>query len=147
MRLRAGLCGLMGLLAATPAIPASGYYAHGGRIYDPAGHEVQVRGISHYGFNADILQPQYLWSMGWKEQIAQIKALGFNAVRLPFVPDTLYVTTPVDQLSYVDPGKNPELPGKTPLQVMDLWMAEANRQGLYVMLDFHSVSNDRQYPT
>jgi aryl-phospho-beta-D-glucosidase BglC (GH1 family) len=126
---------------------AAGYTTNGGRLYDAAGQEIQVRGISHFGFNAPILQPQYLWSMGWKEQIAQIKSLGFNAVRVPFVPDTLYTTTPVNQLSYVDPGRNPELIGKTPLQVLDLWMAEANRQQLYVMLDFHSVSMHRQYPT
>ncbi|WP_051362125.1 Calx-beta domain-containing protein [Solimonas soli] len=138
----AAVCG-----ALAPAADAAGYYAQQGKIYDANGQQVPIRGISHYGFNANILQPQYLWSMGWKEQIAQIKALGFNAVRLPYVPDTLYVTTPVDQLSYVDPGKNPDLIGKTPLQVMDMWMAEADRQGLYVMLDFHSVSNDRQYPT
>ncbi len=126
---------------------AAGYSAQGGRIYGPDGQEIQVRGISHFGFNATILQPQYLWAMGWKEQIAQIKGLGFNAVRVPFVPDTLYNTTPVNQLSYIDPGKNPELIGKTPLQVLDLWMAEANRQGLYILLDFHSVSMQRQYPT
>ncbi|WP_295683991.1 cellulase family glycosylhydrolase [uncultured Nevskia sp.] len=144
-------CGLQFLMVVSllisPMANAAGYFTQGGKLYDPAGQEFQVRGISHYGFNADILQPQFLWAMGWKEQIAQIKALGFNAVRLPFVPDTLYNTTPVDQLSYVDPGRNPELLGKTPLQVMDLWMAEADRQGLYVMLDFHSVSKQRQYPT
>jgi aryl-phospho-beta-D-glucosidase BglC (GH1 family) len=131
----------------TLATAAAGYRAQGGRIYDPAGQEVQVRGISHFGFNAPILQPQFLWAMGWKEQIAQIKSLGFNAVRVPFVPDTLYATTTVDKLSYVDPNRNPEMLGKTPLQALDLWMAEANRQGLYVMLDFHSVSMQRQYPT
>ena len=85
--------------------------------------------------------------MGWKEQIAQIKSLGFNAIRVPFVPDTLYNTTPVNQLSYIDANLNPELIGKTPLQVLDLWMAEADRQGMYILLDFHSVSMVRQYPT
>ncbi|NJO13293.1 MAG: cellulase family glycosylhydrolase [Gammaproteobacteria bacterium] len=67
-------------------------------------------------------------------------------MRVPFVPETLYSTAKVDQLSYVDPGRNPELLGKTPLQVLDLWMAEANRVGLFIMLDFHSVSSQRQYP-
>ncbi|MCX7062343.1 MAG: cellulase family glycosylhydrolase [Gammaproteobacteria bacterium] len=138
---------LLSVLLASPLAQAASYFTQGGKLYDPSGQELQVRGISHYGFNADILQPQFLWAMGWKEQIAQIKALGFNAVRLPFVPDTLYVSTPVDQLSYVDPGRNPDLLGKTPLQVLDLWMAEADRQDLYVMLDFHSVSKQRQYPT
>ncbi len=135
------------LLFAAGQAAAAGYTTSGGRLYDGSGQEVQLRGISHYGFNAPILQPQFLWSMGWKEQIAQIKALGFNAVRVPYVPDTLYSTTPVNALSYVDAGRNPELIGKTPLQVLDLWMAEADRQGLYVLLDFHSVSMQRQYPT
>ncbi|MDP9139898.1 MAG: cellulase family glycosylhydrolase [Pseudomonadota bacterium] len=137
------------LLALTlaPTANAAGYSTQGGKIYDAAGQEVQVRGVSHFGFNADILVPQYLWEMGWKEQISQIKSLGFNAVRVPFVPDTLYVTTKVEQLGYIDPNLNPELIGKTPLQVLDLWMAEANRQGLYIMLDFHSLSKVNQYQT
>src|ERR1044071_3141307 len=129
-RVRAAVCAL-GLLVGCDAF-AAGYSVANGKIYEPNGQEVQVRGISHFGFNAEILQPQYLWAMGWKEQIAQIKALGFNAVRVPFVPETLYNTTPVNQLSYVDPNRNADLLGKTPLQVLDMWMAEANRVGLYI---------------
>jgi aryl-phospho-beta-D-glucosidase BglC (GH1 family) len=126
------------LVVATTAASAmaAGYFTQGGKIYDATGQEVELRGISHHGFGSPILQPQFLWAMGWKEQIAQIKSLGFNAIRVPFVPDTLYNTTPVNQLSYVDPGRNPELLGKTPLQVLDLWMAEANRQGLYLLATF-----------
>ncbi len=135
------------LVAATADAMAAGYFAQAGKIYDPTGQEIQVRGVSHFGFNATILQPQYLWAMGWKEQIAQMKSLGFNAIRVPFVPDTLYNTTPVNQLSYIDANLNADLLGKTPLQVLDLWMAEADRQGMYVLLDFHSVSMKRQYPT
>ena len=134
---------ISGLLLFSVNAVAAGYMAQNGRLYDAGGNEIQLRGISHFGFNAPILQPQYLWQMGWKEQIAEIHALGFNAVRVPFVPDTLYNTTPVEQLSYIDAGRNPELIGKTPLEVLDLWMAEAERVGLYVLLDFHSVSKVR----
>jgi endoglucanase len=138
--------------AGTPPSPPAnattvGYFTQAGKVYDPSGQEIQIRGVSHHGFNSTILQPQYLWAMGWKEQIAQMKSLGFNAIRLPFVPDTLYNTTPVNVLSYIDAGLNPELIGKTPLQALDLWMAEADRQGMYVLLDFRSVSMVRQYPT
>jgi aryl-phospho-beta-D-glucosidase BglC (GH1 family) len=126
---------------------AAGYTAQNGRIYDSGGTEIQLRGISHFGFNTPILQPQYLWQMGWKEQIAEIHSLGFNAVRVPFVPDTLYNNTPVEQLSYIDAARNPDLIGKTPLEVFDMWMAEAERLGLYVLLDFHSVSQVRMYDT
>jgi len=125
---------------------AVGYFTQAGKIFDTNGQEIQIRGVSHYGFNTPILQPEFLWQMGWKEQIAQMKTLGFNAIRVPFVPDTLYNTTPVDQLSYVEPNLNADLIGKTPLQALDLWMAEADRQGMYILLDFHSVSMQRQYP-
>ncbi|MGA2552072.1 MAG: glycoside hydrolase family 5 protein [Burkholderiaceae bacterium] len=134
-------------LGCTTSALGEGYSTQGGKIYDESGQELQIRGINHFGFNAPILQPEFLWSMGWKQQIAQMKQLGFNSIRLPFVPDTLYNTTPVDQLSYVEPKLNPELIGRSPLQVLDLWMAEADRQGMYVLLDFHSVSMQRQYPT
>lgn len=126
---------------------AEGFYTQAGRIYDAAGTQVALRGINHFGFSSGILQPMYLWEMGWKEQIAQIKSLGFTAIRVPFTPDTLYSTEKVDDLSWVDPDLNPELLDKTPLQVLDLWMAEANRQGLYVVLDMHSISNKRTFNT
>ena len=142
-------CALLTAVASglSPSAPAAGYFAQAGKIYDANGQEVQLRGISHQGFNSTILQPQFLWSMGWKQQIAQIKSLGFNAIRVPFVPDTLYSTTTVDKLSYVEPTLNADLIGKTPLQVLDMWMAEADRQGMYILLDYHSVSMVRQYPT
>jgi len=134
-------------VAAAAVVATAGYFAQAGKIFDASGQEIQIRGVSHFGFNTPILQPQFLWAMGWKEQLAQMKSLGFNAIRVPFVPDTLYNTTPVNGLSYVDPNKNPELIGKTPLQALDLWMAEADRQGMYILLDFHSVSKMRLYPT
>jgi aryl-phospho-beta-D-glucosidase BglC (GH1 family)/lysophospholipase L1-like esterase len=138
------------MLAAAANATAAGYFAQAGKIFDASGLEIQVRGVSHFGFNNPNLRPEYLWKMGWKQQIAQMKSLGFNAIRVPFVPDTLYNTTPIingPSNSYIDPALNPELIGKTPLQVLDLWMAEADRQGMYVLLDFHSVSKVRQYPT
>jgi len=121
----------------------TGYRVRDGRILTAAGREVQLRGINMPGFNADILMPQYLWTMNWKAQIQQVKDLGFNAVRVPFVPDTLYSAT----AGYFDPALNPEFVGKTPLQILDLWLAEVERQDLYFVLDFHSVSKKRLYNT
>jgi len=124
-----------------PLPTAKGYTAKAGKLYDAAGKEVQLRGISHFGFNGGNLQPEFLWSMNWKSQIAQMKSLGFNAIRCPFVPNTLYAL----KHGYVDPRLNPGLDGVTPMQFLDLWMAEANSQGMYILLDFHSVSKMSQY--
>jgi aryl-phospho-beta-D-glucosidase BglC (GH1 family) len=85
--------------------------------------------------------------MGWRQQLAQIQSLGFNSLRVPFVPDTLYSTALIDTLSFIEPNLNPDLIGLTALQALDLFMAEAERLGLTVLLDFHSVSMLRQYPT
>jgi len=120
-----------------------GFQAVSGQIVDAAKNTIQIRGLNMYGFNADILIPQYLWQMSWKAQIQQVKDLGFNTIRVPFVPATLYAAKP----GYFDPNLNPELVGKTPLQILDLWLAELDRQGLYFVLDFHSVSNQRQNNT
>ncbi len=119
-----------------------GYVARNGKVYDADGDAVQLRGINLFGFETDILIPQYLDAMGWKQQIAQVKALGFNAVRLPFVPETLYSTQRigVDLDTFVDAELNADIIGKTPLEFLDLWMDEAQAQGLYVVLDFHSVA-------
>jgi len=128
----------------------AGYFVQAGRIYDPSGQEIQIRGINHFGFNNSNLRPEQLWRMGWKEQIAQMKSLGFNAIRLLFVPDTLYSTTPIVNgpgKTFIDEQLNAELIGKTPLQVLDLWMAEADRQGMFVLLNMYSVSTQTQYPT
>lgn len=127
---------------------ARGYYTEAGQVHDASGAAVQLRGINLFGFNSAILIPQYLDKMSWKAQLQQLKALGFNAVRLPYVPETLYspLRIGVDLDTYVDPALNGDLIGKTPLQFLDLWMAEAERLGLYVVLDFHSVSKGRLDP-
>jgi aryl-phospho-beta-D-glucosidase BglC (GH1 family) len=150
----AGASGQGGNAGGPPAATANptgvGYFTQAGKIFDAAGQEVQIRGINHFGFNNPNLRPEQLWRMGWKEQIAQMKSLGFNAIRLLFVPDTLYSTTPIvngpGQI-FIDENLNAELIGKTPLQVLDLWMAEADRQGMYVLLNMYSVSTQTQYPT
>jgi endoglucanase len=149
---RARVCGALVLLmfiAVRSPVSAQGYRASGGKIYDATGQELQIRGISHFGFNDVILRPQYLWKMGWKAQIAQIKSLGFNAVRVPFVPDTLHDTRQLNDSSFGTymSADNADLQNLTPLQALDAWMHEADRNGLYVLLDLHSVTNKQQYPT
>lgn len=124
-----------------------GYHVAHGQILDDHDRVIELRGINHHGFDSEILIPQYLWSMGWREQLAQIRTLGFNALRLPFVPATLHSPQRVGRelQTYVEPRKNAKLLGRTPLEVLDRWMDEADRRGLYVLLDFHSVS--RRGPT
>jgi len=66
----------------------------------------------------------------------QMKALGFNTIRLPFATDTLHATT----ASGIDYAKNPDLAGLTPLQIMDKVVAYAGQIGLKIILDHHRSS-------
>ena len=117
-----------------------------GWLVDAQGRVVILHGVNAVWKQAPYVAPDSV--DGFTAADADwLAAHGFNAVRLPFVPDTLYNTTPVDQLSAVNTQLNADLVGKTPLQVLDLWMSYADSQGLYVVLDFHSVSMQRQYPT
>lgn len=65
--------------------------------------------------------------------IAQMKGLGFNAVRLPFCPDTLRGSS----VGGIDYSRNPDLAGKNSLQILDMVMAELDAQGFYILLDHH----------
>jgi len=147
------------LILSSNVANAVGYYASGGKIYNPDGRELIVRGINHFGFNAGsanrintsqyvaptYLMPMYMWQVTWKSQLQHIKDLGFNAIRVPFGPDVIHETRAVDSFQYI--GPNTDLVGKRPLEVLDLWMAEASRLGLYIMLDYHGVSGTRLYST
>ena len=42
------VCAIVACLAGTCAF-ADGYYTQNGRIYDPSGHALAIRGISHFG--------------------------------------------------------------------------------------------------
>lgn len=119
-----------GLLASAQA---RAYTVSGRLIYDDAGRVVQLKGVNWFGFETTNYTVHGLWARNWKQMIQQIKAQGFNAVRLPFCPTTLRAVTPTS----IDYSLNPDLAGKTSLAVLDAVIAEFDRQGLYVLLDHH----------
>lgn len=109
------------------------YTAQNNKIYKN-NQEIQLKGISWFGGeDKGALIPHGIWKRNYKDIIAQIKSLGFNAVRLPFCPATLRNSQP----GYIELQTNPDLAGKKSLDVMDAVMAEMNNQGLYVLLDHH----------
>jgi endoglucanase len=93
-----------------------------------------MRGVNWFGFETQDGIAHGLWARGYKDMIAQMKELGFNAVRLPFCPKTLRASSISGGVQY---PLNPDLQGKTPLQAMDRIIAEMARSGMYVLLDHH----------
>ncbi|HEU4658426.1 MAG TPA: cellulase family glycosylhydrolase [Capillimicrobium sp.] len=112
----------------------------GARIVDRHGDPLVIQGVNWFGFETHDHVPHGLWARDYRDMLAQIRRLGFNAIRLPFSLEMLQASS----FSSVDfgGGRNAALQGRTPLQAMDEIIAEARRQDLLVVLDNHSTADD-----
>ncbi|MBW4568639.1 MAG: glycoside hydrolase family 5 protein [Tolypothrix carrinoi HA7290-LM1] len=113
----------------------------GSQIVDAKGKIVMLRGINWFGIEINTHAPHGLWSRDYKDMLAQIKSLGYNFIRLPYSVEALRSQN-ISGINFsIDANK--DLQGKTPLQVMDLVIQEAQRQGLLILLDSHCLKDDR----
>jgi endoglucanase len=112
-------------------------------IVDATGQSVLLRGVNWFGIETEMHAPHGLWKRDYKEMLAQIKSLGYNLIRLPYSVQSLRASN-VTGVDY-SIGSNQELQGKSPLEVMDFIIQEAQRQGLLVLLDSHRL-NDQRIP-
>ncbi|WP_235429916.1 glycoside hydrolase family 5 protein, partial [Xanthomonas sp. GPE 39] len=109
------------------------YAVKNGQVVDDSGNAVQLRGVNWFGFETQEHVTHGLWARNWKDMITQMQSLGFNAVRLPFCPQSLQSMSP----GSIDYNKNPDLQGMNSLQLMDTIINELSRRGMYVLLDHH----------
>lgn len=123
-----------------PPLPLA---TQGAQIVNAAGDPVLLRGVNWFGLETETHAPHGLWARDYKEMLAQIQALGYNFVRIPFS----LVALESDTFSGIDfdIGDNIDFLDKTPLEVLDIIVQEAEHQGLLVMLDCHQL-NDREIP-
>ncbi|WP_045764785.1 glycoside hydrolase family 5 protein [Xanthomonas albilineans] len=113
---------------------ASSYTIKGGQVMDDSGKPVQLRGVAWFGFETPLHTTHGLWVRNWKDMITQMQSLGFNAVRLPFCPQSLQAVSP----GSIDYRLNPDLQGMNSLQLMDTIIKELSSRGMYILLDQHS---------
>ncbi len=120
-----------------PSFPLS---TSGNMIVDASGKTVTLQGVNWFGFETANHVPHGLWTRDYIDMLTQIKQQGFNTIRMPFSLQALAsnTTTGIDYGN----GRNASLAGKTPQQVMDIIIDEAAKQGLMVLLDCHSLSDD-----
>ncbi|MBD2088415.1 cellulase family glycosylhydrolase [Microcoleus sp. FACHB-1515] len=107
-------------------------------IIDANRRPVLLQGVNWFGMETDLNVPHGLWLRDYKEMLAQIKQLGYNFIRLPFALQTLRSNS-IRGVDFAI-GSNADLQGKTPLEVMDLIIEEADRQGLMILLDNHQIT-------
>jgi aryl-phospho-beta-D-glucosidase BglC (GH1 family) len=124
----------------TGAVDRAPLSTAGAKIVDREGREFVIQGVNWFGFETSNHVPHGLWSRDYRDMLAQIASLGFNTIRLPFSIQSVRAQsfTGVD----FSAGRNAALAGKTPIEAMDVIVEEAERQGLLVLLDNHSASDN-----
>jgi endoglucanase len=84
-----------------------------------------IRGISVYGFETEHASLQCDFVSSYDQILANVQALGFNTVRLPFCHDYLHNTN---------------------MSAMDNFFEAVRQTQLDVVLDFHRIVNYKQSP-
>ena len=114
---------------------ADGYlHTEGSQIVDSAGNNVKLTGVNWFGAEGYAFAPQGLWQDSYQHIMDQMKQEGFNTIRLPWsdaMLDNGRMPTGIDY------SKNPDLQGKTSLEVFDKIIDYADKTGMKIILDHH----------
>ncbi|MFH9553057.1 glycoside hydrolase family 5 protein [Streptomyces sp. NPDC017435] len=105
---------------------AQGSWSGSGSTADPANH--------HAGQNSSGI-PLGLDRAPLPALLADFHRLGINSIRLPFSNEMIRTTTPVPDTAV---SANPQLRGRTPLQVYDAVVAALTQDGFAVILNNHT---------
>ncbi|MET8249439.1 cellulase family glycosylhydrolase [Streptomyces sp. NPDC005202] len=105
---------------------AQGSWTGSGSIADSANHHA---GQNSYGI------PLGLDRVPLSKLLADFHDLGINSIRLPFANEMIHTTVPVPDVAV---AANPQLRGKTPLQIFDAVVAALTQDGFAVILNNHT---------
>lgn len=136
----------------TPLPPGGGegfLSMSGATMIDSNGEPVRLTGVNWFGFETANRVVHGLWSRDYRSMLRQVRDLGFNAVRIPWSNAILEPGSAPNSITFSGPDPydgtspmNQPLQGKTSMQILDLIIEEAGRQGLKVILDNHSRKPD-----
>src|SRR5688572_6965416 len=140
-----------------PNAAGTGYWhTSGNKILDANNQQVHIAGLNWFGFETGNYVPHGLWSRDYKDVLNQIKALGYNTIRLPFSTQLFDASSAPNSISawcsswYQNPHPgdnscNQALQGlTTDLQVMDKIIAYGGSIGLRFILDRHRPDSGGQ---
>jgi endoglucanase len=123
--------------AVSPQYPLS---TKGNHIVDSSGNRIIWQGVNWYGMENEAATLIGLNARDYKVMLKQIRTTGFNVIRIPFSMQT--ITKGPERSGVADYiGSNKELKGKSPIEVLDAVIDEAEKLGLMIILDNHSQAD------
>jgi len=96
---------------------------------------LELRGLSWFGFEGDGAMVDGLWENDAAHYCRQIRAMGFNAIRLPFAVDNVLL----DPIPATSSWRDAALVRSRHLDALALVVRAAAAEGLLVMLDLHRL--------
>ncbi len=119
-------------------------HTNGNKIVDSTGATVRLTGINWFGMETDNHTFHGLWaSVTWKSMIDHMAQLGYNTIRVPYTGDSLRSGATA---TGINDFTNPDLVGKSPLQILDLVIDYAGSKGMRIILDRHRPTAAGQTP-
>ncbi|MDQ2102261.1 cellulase family glycosylhydrolase [Azospirillum isscasi] len=118
----------------TTGIAPGFLHTDGGQIMDSSGKAVKLTGVNWFGAEGYAFAPQGLWMDSYQSHMNKMQELGFNVIRLPYSDAMLDAGRKPTGIDY---SKNPDLAGKTSLEVFDKIIEYADKIGMKIILDHH----------
>ncbi|MRN55060.1 cellulase family glycosylhydrolase [Paenibacillus monticola] len=117
------------------------YHTVGNKIVDSAGNTAVFNGLNWFGFETGNYSPHGLWSRSMDDMLDQVKAKGYNLIRLPFCSQMFDASSQANSIDY---AKNPDLVGLKPIEIMDKLIEKAGNRGIRIFLDRHRPDSGGQ---
>jgi endoglucanase len=138
----------VGLVLTVPASTRAGGYLHtnGATIFDATNTPFRIAGVNWFGMETANYCPHGLWSRDYKSMLDQIKAQGYNTLRLPYCNQLFDPGSTPNGISFYC-GSTPcnlDLQGLNGLGIMDKIVAYAGQIGLRIFLDRHRPDSGGQ---
>ncbi|GMH72328.1 hypothetical protein TrRE_jg5932 [Triparma retinervis] len=108
----------------------------GRRLVDQDGHHVKLACVNWYGAHMELFSVHGLHKRGLSEIVDDIVEAGFNCVRMPYSLDLTFKSTHVVPDFALE--ANPDLKGKTGLEIFHLTMKALTDAKLMVFLNNHN---------
>lgn len=132
------------ILPSTTQASGSGFWhTNGNQILDANNQPVRIAGINWFGMETANYAPHGLWSRDYKDMLNQIKAQGYNTLRLPYSNQLFDAGSTPNGIDFSG-GKNADLVGLNGLGIMDHVIAYSTQIGLRIILDRHRPDSGAQ---
>ncbi|GAB2528886.1 cellulase family glycosylhydrolase [Microbulbifer agarilyticus] len=115
----------------------------GNQIVDQQGNPVWLTGANWFGFNTSERVFHGLWAVNLEDAMVDLAEHGINILRVPISTQLIYEwQSGMAAAPSINDHINPELAGKTTLEIFDATVAYAKKYGVKIMVDVHSAEAD-----